>query len=400
MKPMDQSDSQALRIFLGTAEVASVMYTYARGFAALGCRPYTLITARNPFYPDYPYDRVILANQRLAAGSGLFIRIARRLLKTTGLAAEFLKAALTHDIFVFLFGSSLLPRRLDYRWLRLLGKPIVCVFLGSDIRYGPAFEQEMSSLGVADEIRPFIDYVNSLPNSSYRSKRSIIASAERNASLILSQPGFGQLQTRPYMRVTIPIDLSLFEFHVPDRKVPLVLHAPSNRSVKGTDVVMASVDQLRREGVQFEFQLIENTPHSDLRRLLAASDIVVDELYSETIGVLSTEAMAAGNAVLVRYMPEYAKVPADCPAINVNRSTLTDHLRQIIRDRELRRRLAFEGRAFVEAHHDHVLIARQILQWLQAGEAQAFDFVPDFYRQLRLPDQKAAGGRAPQRKGR
>ncbi len=261
--------------------------------------------------------------------------------------------------------------------------------MGSDTRYWYAFEQEMRQLGVAEEVQPFTEFARSL-RTSYSRLRRRVAAAERYADLILSQPGFGQLQTRPYMRVRASIDLSQHPCYVPDRKTPLVVHAPSRRDTKGTPYVLAAVEQLKAEGVPFEFRLIENMPNEAVRRLLTEADIVVDELYSETIGVLSTEAMASGCVVLTRYMAEYAKIPPGCPAVNANIYTIADKLRQVIVDREMRRRLAEAGRPYVEANHDHVKVAQQILDWLQPGGIQQYDFTPTFYQQLQLPPEVLA----------
>ena len=282
-------------------------------------------------------------------------------------------------IFVFLFGTSFLPRYLDYPILRLFGKSIISVFLGSDIRHWYAFEQEMHLLGLGNEIGPLIECLKNRPGVSFLEKTRRVRAAERYADLILSQPGCGQLQTRPYMRANVPLDLSQFRFNVPEREVPLVLHIPSARGAKGTEYVLAAVEQLKREGIPFEFRLVENTPNAEVRELLAEADIVVDELLADTVGVLSLESMATGNAVLVRYPAEYARVPAGCPAVNVTKDTLVGKLREVILNRDLRRQLAYAGRPYVEAHNDHVQVTRQILDWLEPGGIQEYDFTPTFF---------------------
>ena len=187
------------------------------------------------------------------------------------------------------------------------------------------------------------------------------------------------------MRANVPLDLSKYEFHVPGRVRPLILHAPSVPEAKGTDIVLRIIDELRAEGLEFDFRLIEAMPNAELRGLLRESDILVDELFSSTIGSLSSEGMATGNVVLVRYMPEYCKVPLPCPAVNVNSNTLKENLRQVILDLNRRRELAAQGRPYVEACNDHVVICRDLLHWLENRDALSYDFHPSFIRQLRLP---------------
>ncbi len=172
--------------------------------------------------------------------------------------------------------------------------------------------------------------------------------------------------------------------------VPLVIHAPSQRDVKGTPAVLAAVEQLKAEGVPFEFRLVENLSNEAVRQLLTEADIVVDQLYADTVATLALESMASGCAVLTRYAAEFTGVPPGCPAVNVNVNTLVDKLRQVIVDREMRRRLAEAGRPYVEANHDHVKVAQQILDWLQPGGIQQYDFTPTFYQQLHLPPEVLA----------
>jgi hypothetical protein len=189
------------------------------------------------------------------------------------------------------------------------------------------------------------------------------------------------------MRGNVPLDLSQYKFNVPSRIRPLVLHAPSVPEAKGTDIVLNVIKELKEEGLEFEFRLIEKMPNKELRDLLTDSDIVVDELYSATVGGLSAEAMATGNAVLVRYMSDYCKVPAGCPAINVNKFTLKDNLRQIILDIDRRKNLADLGRPYVENANDHIKICKDLLSWLEQKDTINYDFHPAFHKNLQIPEQ-------------
>jgi hypothetical protein len=379
-----------MRIFIGLTEIGNIAATYAKGFHILGHETYTVVLSRHPFYPDSQYNFVI--DEKIGAKAtqswaelSILPKMAYRIKQSSFAMREFLTALSCCDIFIFMFGSSFLPEYLDYPTLKYRKKNLVSVFLGSDIRYGYALEQEMGLLGLAQEVQPFIDYVKSQPGHSFYRQLKKIQAAEKYADLILSQPGYGQLQTRPFMRMNIPLDLSQLCFKVTDRAIPLVLHAPSKRGVKGTEYVLAVVEQLKQEGIPFEFRLIENMANSQLRELLSEADIVVDELFSDTVGVLSSEAMASGNAVLVRYMQDYAGVPSGCPAINVTKDTLANHLRQVILDRDLRQQLSYAGRPYVETHNDHIQIAQQILDWLQPNGIKKYDFVPLFYKNFKIP---------------
>jgi hypothetical protein len=117
-----------------------------------------------------------------------------------------------------------------------------------------------------------------------------------------------------------------------------------------------------------------------LRTLLTSSDIVVDELYADTVGVFSTEGMATGNAVLTHYPADFAGVPKDCPVVNIKENTLKDLLRRAILDVAWRCDLAERGRKFVETHNDSMKIVSDLLAYLEQGQNIKYDFYPDFYK--------------------
>jgi len=369
-----------MRIFLGLTEIANILNNYAKGFRELGHDVITVVDRSNKFYPDAKYDFILQKQiDHTNTRFGKTLNTLASKVRGMRLLPELIEKC---DVFLFTWGTSFIPGFADYKFIKKSGKKIVSTFWGSDIRYWHALKKEMEIFGLVDEIAPFIDFVATFPQykSTYKAKKKIVVAAERYSDLILSQPGFGQLQTRPYMRAIAPLDLSQYQFEIPNRIVPLIIHAPSKRGVKGTDYVLKAIDELKQEGVPFIFRLIEDMPNPEVRKVLTEADILIDELFSETIGVLSTEAMASGTVTLVRYMPDYAKVPSGCPAVNVTKDTLTDQLRNIIVDRSLRQQLAEMGRPYVELNNDHIQIARNILDWLEPGGIPKYDFSPSFYQ--------------------
>jgi len=365
-----------MRIFIGLTEIANITYTYSKAFRELGHETLTAIDTENPFYPDSKYDCILSQTSKHRLNATSFQNTLQYLrLKTTS-ALFFPTVFQTCDLFIFVWGTSFLPFFWDYSILKRRGKKIVSTFWGSEIRYAPALEQELNKMGIAEDFRPFLNYLYSLPERRQK-YLNIVRAAERNSDLILSQAGYGQLQSRPYMRANVPIDLSMYRPHVPGRKIPKIIHAPSRRNVKGTSYVLEAVAQLKNEGIDFEFLLLENTSNKQIREILTDVDIVIDQLFSETVGLLSAEAMASGCVTLVHYIPDYSKVPERCPAVDVTKDTLVDQLRKVILDLELRCRLAAAGRPYVEANNDHVKVAKKILEWLDQKDSLQYDYVPE-----------------------
>src|SRR6185503_18207923 len=100
-----------------------------------------------------------------------------------------------------------------------------------------------------------------------------------------------------YMHFYAPINLSRVRAKVPGREVPVVLHAPSRRDIKGTAEVMRALDELEREGVRFERRFLEGRPNPEVLREVADDDVVIDQLHLPLHGRFGVEAMAAGCAL-------------------------------------------------------------------------------------------------------
>lgn len=143
-------------------------------------------------------------------------------------------------------------------------------------------------------------------------------------------------------------------------KRPLVVHAPSNPELKGTDVIVRAVQRLQRRGVQFDFKLIQGLDHEAALEWYRRADVVVDQLLIGWYGVLAVEGMALGKPVVAHIRPglEDSLEPSP-PVVRATVETLEDTLDALLADRERREELGRLGRGFVEAVHDiHVVAGR------------------------------------------
>jgi glycosyltransferase involved in cell wall biosynthesis len=137
----------------------------------------------------------------------------------------------------------------------------------------------------------------------------------------------------------------------------VVVHAPNHRQLKGTDAVIAAVDQLRADGHPIRLQLLEGRPNEEVRDLLRAADIAVDQLLTG-YGLFAVEAMAAGVPVVsnLRWMPDWmrrAPSLAAAPIVDADESDIADRLRELVVDADLRQRLGRESRRFAVEYHSY-----------------------------------------------
>jgi len=152
------------------------------------------------------------------------------------------------------------------------------------------------------------------------------------------------------------LDLRQWEYvGLTGKERPLVVHAPTNAAAKGTRFVLAAVEQLKSEGLAFDFRLLSGIPHEEARKVYREADIVVDQLLIGATGVMTLEAWALGKAVVTNLRPDLFEPfyeTTDLPVANANPDTIVDVLRATIKDADMRQDLSKRGRTLVEARHD------------------------------------------------
>src|SRR4029079_16574843 len=85
----------------------------------------------------------------------------------------------------------------------------------------------------------------------------------------------------------------------------LVLHAPTNRLIKGTRYVERAYDALRARFGATRFETVEQVPWAALRDRMAEADVVVDQVFMGWYGMVAVEARAMGKPVLCFIRPDF-----------------------------------------------------------------------------------------------
>ncbi|PKW27218.1 glycosyltransferase involved in cell wall biosynthesis [Phycicoccus duodecadis] len=154
-----------------------------------------------------------------------------------------------------------------------------------------------------------------------------------------------------WLPVVVDVDAWASDAPLLERRVPVALHAPSRAALKGSGRVDALLTALHDKGV-IEYRRIEHTPPSEMPRLIADADLVLDQFAIGTYGALALEAMSAGRLVLSNVTDQVRDAAGGPPIIEATPDTLEDVIRSVLDDRDAARRTAAEGTAFARAHHD------------------------------------------------
>jgi len=241
--------------------------------------------------------------------------------------AIYLQMAVADYDIIHFHWSSAIPLGLDLPWWKHLQKRIIMHHHGDDVR----------GHGVGPIFRHYAD------------------------RFLVSTPDL--LEWSPdAVWIPNPIDLKRYPYiGVEEHAGPLcVVHAPSDRKVKGTEYVIQAVKELRRDGHDVELLLVENLPFAEAKSLYRKADIVVDQLLVGWYGNVSVEAMALGKPVCVYVREDLRSYIQNDPMLITSRNRLKEDLIQLAGDITLRRQLGLRGRKFVEVFHDAEIIANTI----------------------------------------
>ncbi len=231
----------------------------------------------------------------------------------------FARLAPQTDIFHFYFGLTLLPKSMQFLLLRALGKRSVMHFLGSDIRGKPP-EQ--------------------------------LAWAQRAGARVVGS--YDAIRWVPDAHVIPPgIDVAAIEPAPPaNRERPVVVHAPSSRTRKGTEHVVAACAAL-----DVDLEIVEGLDHREAFERYRRADVIVDQLNAGWYGVFAIEAMALGKPVVTFLHDEAVRRTEEAfglevPIVSASKDTLVDVLRPLVASVDERLRVGAASRAYVEEVHD------------------------------------------------
>lgn len=148
---------------------------------------------------------------------------------------------------------------------------------------------------------------------------------------------------------------------------PHVVHAPSHRSVKGTEYILDAFKKLEQEGVSFCYTLVEGCSNDEAKKIYETADIIVDQLLAGFYGGFSVECMALGKPVIcymrendLIFLPE--EMRNEIPVINANPDNIYSVLKSWLTDKKPElMSIGKRSRQFVERWHDPDVIASQII---------------------------------------
>ncbi len=325
-----------LKVIHGTMEIANQMTQISRALRARGTVAATVSYHRNylGYSADFEYPLAEEPDPRKRARDTAQVAL--------GAMQEF-------NCFHFWFNTTFCPDFSDLPMLKNLDVPVFMQHCGSDVR----------TLEAAKAMNPWA-VCKDIPAAEIAERLKMISRYIPTA--IVGETRLYEYVKQYYAKVhMVPVAIDLEQWQVSNanetNERPLVVHAPTSPTYKGTKYVMKVVNKLKAK-YDFDFQLIHGMSHMEAKAAYEKADIVIDQLLGGGYGSLSIENMALGKTVIVWICPKAAEgYPVEVPVLSANPDTLEKVLTRALHDDDLRRDIGKRARAHVERYHDVKRIA-------------------------------------------
>jgi len=342
-----------IKVLCGYGNTGGIAYKIAEGLRKNGIRADAIIRDDHSF--SYPYHKKL----KFVGDKASFIN---RLMKYY----YFVKHALLYDVFIFNTRSTMLSRKWDLRILKWLGKKTAMVYVGCDIRdknyYLSSQEKYTVCKNCTEEYQRKVGCVMERKiKETQRIQRHVGASFSHPFDAMILDGNFNYLY--------LLLELENYEPNYRVNQRIKIVHAPSDQGIKGTNYVMGVIEELRKEEVEFDFELLENKPHDEVIKAIRNADILIDQMVAGWYGLISIEAMALGKTTVCYLRDELYNYVPDVPIINLNPDNLKDGLKRLIVEREKLPEYGKAGRKYVEEYHDYKKNAMEMLRITIGGES-------------------------------
>lgn len=228
------------------------------------------------------------------------------------------------DVLHCWFGGSLAPNWADISIARAMRTMTIMHHCGSDVR-------------TVSGARGFSPWARPKPCDEARQSDALRAMARHVDLCLVTEPRL-LLYTAPYYAriraLPFVVDVDAFApTPASGRRVPKVVHAPTSRCFKGTDIIMGALEQAKSRGVEFEVDLVEGVAHVEARKRFLDADLVIDQVLDGGIGAFAGEMMASGKPVVAYLCPAYIDgVPEAPPVASANPLDIVDALCRLLTD--------------------------------------------------------------------
>ena len=349
-----------MRVLHGPVNVGNQPWVLSRHERRLGVHSDLVVNYST--WLGYPADRCLSEH-----GKRTVSNMARRFF--FGMSAPF-----RYDVLHYYFGRSYLcwedysgPKWFWFADLKLakrLGRKVFLTMQGCDARLSDASAQRnrhtpchVGRCESAPDCRATLD------NRRRFLIDNIVPLADR---VFVLNPELAQYVPGSVFMPYCSVDIEAFEPTWPTTSGPaVILHAPSDQSIKGSPLIIAAVERLRKK-YDIELVLVKGVPYQEALKLYRRADLIIDQLYAGWYGGFAVEAMAMGKPVGCYLRREDldvlpAAMRAELPLVRLDPDSVEADLEAALRQRHLWALWGRRSREYVlRWHHPRRIAAAMI----------------------------------------
>lgn len=151
-----------------------------------------------------------------------------------------------------------------------------------------------------------------------------------------------------------------------------IVHSPTNRKYKGTDIIISVIEKIKRER-KVEFLLIENVDRNKLLEIKSDCDISIDQVGGTMggtgYGKAGLETLAMGIPTITNMTKEYEDWLPENPFVVANNADeLYKSLIELIDDESLRNEKGLNGKDWVKKYHSFESVNENLMNLYREKE--------------------------------
>ena len=393
-----QKKRSRVNVFIGVNNICGIPAKMSRAFDSLGIKSKVYCIEDNKQYKKNKNDellfRLLFSIHEIVKRIYITKQVNRMILRLVQLVETclillvFLYSLMhyTHYVYVYaagLFSVNPFLRRcewLEFAALYRLKKKVVILCCGSDSR--PPYCGKFN--GTLSELKRKTEEI---------SRR--VHMMEKYCKII-DNPASSQFHNKPFINYTCVGNLMETEEIKPFRKQNKhntnnnrvrVIHAPSNTSSKGTNIIRKIVEELKDEMYPIEYVEVSGVTHDELLSKLYTCDILVNELYSDfPMSMIDAEAALLGvTSITCGYYASYYKDDLKVllpPSILCLPEQLKTNLKKLILDDDYRNSQSTRCKEFVEKNWMSEVVVQNVMRILNDDYPSLWEFDPQESRYI------------------
>ncbi len=289
-----------------------------------------------------------------------------------------LHAPFKYDVIHYYFGKSILsydnpPANpaldfLDLKLAKKLGRKIFFTLQGCDVRlaressarniYTPCGDNKCSAYQVC---------ISTLDQRRKNFINNILPLADQ---IFYLNPELGHYLPKSLFLPYANVEVKNFTSIPPNiKRVPKIVHAPSDASIKGTPLILKALENLKLN-YNFDLVLVQNKTHQEAMEIYRDADLVIDQVLCGWYGGFAVEMMAMGKPVMcyirnedLGFIPK--QMASELPILNINPATLEHDISSFLERKEAWGKWSDASREFVQKWHNPSNIAEILVQAYQ-----------------------------------